>query len=160
MVAPTGQLGKAAVNLKNLLAESSTFQTAVGAGDAAAAKALIFIGEYFPDPGDGITRPFALISRNDDRSESIGSSGFGFSGILVLSFEREISAQYQDDDQADNAEIEFLNFIDSCVEDCQGLSNQPGYLLTRDWDVGDLFRIDGEHIFGIKINVAWGLVTS
>ena len=156
-VTATGEMGLAATNLRDLLSMSSTFQTAVGAGDAETAKDSIFISEYFPDDA-AFVRPFGLIVRSGDRSESIGSTGFGSGGELELWFERAIHANYQADDQAENAELEFLNFVDGCIADCQALSGQSGYLLTRSWDPDEPFRIQDEHIFGIKIRVGWGLV--
>ena len=57
-VTATGQFGKAACNLRDLIAGSAAFQVAVGAGDAESAKAYIHIAEYKPADAE-FDRPYA-----------------------------------------------------------------------------------------------------
>ena len=154
-VSATGQWGLAVENLKALLSESTTFQTACGVGDADGAKARIHVANYV---GEGsYSRPFAVITRSDESSSSSGVGAYGFGGILKVWFERAIPGAYDDEGQEGNAEQEFYNILDGIIDDCQALSGTAGYILTRTWSVGELYRIDKDEVYGIMIDVAWGL---
>lgn len=157
-VSPTGAMGKAAANLRTLVSNSSTFRTATAAGDAAAALAFIHLAAY--EPESSFTRPFAVICRQVDESPVVGSGGWLGNGVLELWLEKGISEAYRADDEADNAELEFLNFVDGVIADCQALSGGAGeYLVTRTWRIDDGPALIGDDgVYMIKIAVEWGLV--
>jgi len=164
-VTPTGEMGKAMVNLKNLLAESGTFQTAIGAtGSPAekitAAKLRIHLTAYDRPTETDFTRPFALICKTgNDTNEKIATNASLVSGDMELRFDKNISEGYKDD--PGNAELEFLNFIDAVIAEMETLSNQPGYLaITAINIIEGPTQIENEagiYIQSIRLSVDWGL---
>ena len=165
-VTPTGSFGLAAYYLRDMLAESSTFWTAIGATGTDAEKKVqalskIHVADYWPD--DGFDRPFAVISRSgDDNSDLIAMTSYNEGGTLVLFLEKELPAEYDDQGFEDDAELNFLEFVDGVISDCQAKSGTAGYLFTRAWRIDDgPARIDNiendEHVYTIKIAVAWGI---
>jgi len=167
-ITASGDSGTAMNALADMIASSSTFQTAVGAaGDAATRKAFaltrIKIAEYPHDDEEtgGFARPFALIvTPGGDAANFSSTDSFNIGGELEVWFEQEIPEAYQATGQEANAEMNFKNFVDGVVADCRELSSQPGYLITRSWTrpMGP-GRIDDEQIevYAEKINVSWGL---
>jgi len=152
-LAASGNIGKAVEALQNLLANSSTFKTATSSATSAAAKAHIYISEYHPDT---FVRPFAVILLNGLSCDMVAAQSYSASGTMTLYLERAISEAYKS--SPGEAEIEFLNFLDGIISDCQGLSGTPGYLLTRSWTIAESAqRIDDENIYYCKIDLAWGL---
>ncbi|AQT69965.1 hypothetical protein STSP2_03165 [Anaerohalosphaera lusitana] len=137
-VTATGAFGKAAAALRDMIAASSTFQNDIGAVGTdeekqAQAKQYIHIALY--DPDTEFERPFVLISPTDsDRSELYAEAAYAGSGQLKVEFERSIPTAYQAAEQTANAELDFHNFVDGVIDDCQKLSSEPGYLLTREWN--------------------------
>ncbi len=161
-VVPTGAMGKAMVNLRNLVAESTTFQDAVGATGSSAekiafAKTRVYLADYIPD--DDFEHPYAVIcSTGDDNSEMVGVAAFGDGGSLELWLYDDIPAGYQADDQASNAEMNFKNFAGGVVADCQELSGLPGYLLASKWRTAEgPARTENDDMYGVKLQVSWGL---
>ena len=164
-VTPTGEMGKAMVNLKNLLAESATFQEAIGATGTpaekiAAAKLRIHLTAYDRPAGADFTRPFALICKTgNDTNEKVATNTSLVGGDMELRFDKNISEAYKDD--PGNAELEFLNFIDFVIADMQNLGNQPGYLAIGAIDIIEgPTQIENEtdvYIYSIRLSVVWGL---
>jgi len=161
-VTPTGEFGLAVYNLRSLLAESSTFWTEISATGTDAEKKIqaltkIHVAEYWPD--DAFERPFMVISRaGDDGSESIAATAYGASGTLHFTFERTIPAEFQDQSDSPDAELNFLEIVDGIMSDCQALSGSAGYLLTRSWRIADgPSKIENTNIYWVEIAVAWGL---
>lgn len=155
-VAATGNIGKAAEALQNLLANTTIFKTETESATAAAAKAHIYIGEY--TPASAFTRPFAVILQNGIQSEMITAQGFQNSGTMALYLEREIPTDYQDD--ATEAEMDFINYVDAVMLQCQALSATAGYLLTRSWQIAEgATRIENENTYFVIFHVTWGLAS-
>ncbi len=170
-VTPAGETGKAMAALKDMIAESTTFQDAIGAvGDAAAKKlwalSRIPLAEYPSDEDfeseGGFERPFALIvTPGGDLDSAISDGSFGHGGELEIWLEQTIGEAYQADGQEHNAEMYFKNFVDGVVTDCQALSAKAGYLITSRWLRPDgPGRIDVKNIkaYAEKISVSWGLL--
>ena len=160
---PTGERGKAKENLRNLLAESTAFQVAIGATGTptqkiAAAKLRLHRTAYVPEEDPGFERPFGLLcSMGNDKSEKRG--GFLMGGDIELRLEKDIPAEYKDDPE--NAEIDFENFYEGVMLDAMNLSGQPGYFAINSWDVIEgpaQVEIDeGKFVGVIRILVNWGI---
>lgn len=170
-VTPSGPSGKAMNALKDMLAESSTFQTAIGAtGDAAAKKmwalSRIKIAEYDYDDDHsdegGFERPFALITTPGGDSFMADSvDSFNAGGELELWIEQAIPAAYQAAGQEHNAENYFKNFVDGCLTDCMALSPQAGYLIVNRFNRPEgPGRIDVKNVkaYAERVTVSWGLL--
>ena len=165
MVEPTGNRGKAKLNLLNLLAESATLQTDIGAAGSdeqklATAKQHIHRTAYLPDGLTGFEYPFILImSTQNDKSDNFAQGQFGYSGGLELRIERKVPANLKD--EPENAEIDFENFYEGVMDDAMAKSTQPGYFAINNWDVIEgpaQYEMDkGEFICGVRILVNWGL---
>lgn len=162
-VIPTGPAAVAMNALKNMLAETAAFQDAVGAAGTDEQKkqialSYVHLADYKPTDSD-FDRPFALICRtSSDRSEMLASNQYYSNGDLEIWFEQEIPEGYRSDDKADQAELYFSNFVGAVVSQAQALSTQPGYLLTRSWNVSDgPARYEDDQVYIIKITVSYGL---
>jgi len=161
-VTPTGQIGKAMVNLRNLVAESAAFQDAIGAEGTpeekiAAAKLRLHLTAY---EAEEYVRPFGLIvNTGNNTDEGIASGEFAAGGDLELRFEDDITEEYKDD--AMNAELDFLNFAEAVIADCRQLSSQPGYFAINNIDVIEgpqQYETEADvYVYGIRYNVNWGL---
>ena len=167
-VTPTSPMALTIDALRTLIASSATFQAAVGATGMpaeklAAARQRVHVSEYKPGDDNSFERPYALIVRTGaEHSEAEGTGYFNDSGTLDVLFEREIPEAYTDADQTDNAELDFSNFIDTVIAECQALSSQAGYLITRSWRTADGPWRDKEdggdtEYYGIYKSVEWGL---
>jgi hypothetical protein len=166
-VNPTGERGKAKLNLVNLLAESATFQTAIGATGTsaekiAAAKLRLHRAAYAPDEITGFVRPFGLIcSVDQDEADSIAIQEFAVGGEMELRFERDINSQHINDPQM--SETDFENFYEAVLADAMTLSAQPGYFVINNWKIieGPARFQDGESsqkwVYGVRILISWGL---
>lgn len=171
-VMPAGETGIAMAALQNMVAESVSFQTAIGAAGDAATKKLWALSrtrlveypnnEAFESEG-GFARPFALITApGGDRGQSIAEGSFGYNGELELWIEQMVPVAYQAAAQEANAEMYFKNFVDAVLCDIKALSSQPGYLMisrfTRPDGPGMVdTKIDGVVAFGEVISISWGL---
>ena len=162
-VTPTSGAAKSSDALRTLIANSATFQTAVGADDAAEAAAAIHIAAYTPDdPDDGWSRPFALIHRSTGgTARAVRTCAATAGGELKVLFEKEISEAYRDDDQADNAQLEMENFVGDVIDECLALAASPGYLFVREMDITDApYRYASnelKHVMACCISVRYGL---
>ena len=165
MTEPTGNRGKAKLNLLNLLAESATLQADIGAAGSAeqklaAAKRHIHRTAYLPDGLTGFELPFVLImSTQNDKSDNFAQGEFGYAGGLELRIERKIPALHKDDPE--NAEIDFENFYEGIMDDAMAKSTQPGYFAINSWDIIDgpaQYETDeGVFISDVRIMINWGL---
>ncbi len=160
-VDPTGQRGKAKRALRDLLAESTTFQDAIGATGTpeekiAAAKLRLHRTAYTPS-GD-FERPFGLLtSTGNDKNESNAVYQFAVGGDIELRLERDIPQQYRPDSKCENAEVDFENFYEGVMADAMALSVNPGCLAINSWDIIEgPFRYE-DPIYGIRILVNWGM---
>jgi len=161
-VEPTGNRVKAKSNLRDVIAESATFQTAVGAtGEAeekiAAAKLRIHRTAYAPVDFE---RPFALIcSVGNDKSENDAVSQFTYCGDIELRFEKDIDEDYTA--QPENAEVEFENFYETVMDEVMALSIQPGYFAINSWDIIEgptQYEIaEGVFVYGVRLLINWGI---
>lgn len=150
------------VNLQNLVAESTTFQNAIGAEGTpeekiAAAKLRLHLTAY---EAEAYTRPFGLIvNTGAGTDEGVATGEFAGGGDMELRLEASIDEQYKDDPM--NAELDFLNFVEGVIADCKRLSSQPGYLAINNIDVIEgPQQIEGEagvYVYGIRLSVNWGL---
>lgn len=162
-VEPTGERGKAKENLRDLLAESTTFQSAIGATGTpeekkAAAKERLHKTAYIPDEDPGFERPFGLLcSVGNDHNEKRG--GFLMGGDIELRLEKDISAEYTDGPA--NAETDFENFYEGVMLEAMNLSAQPGYFAINSWDIIEgpsQIEIDeGKFVSAIRILINWGI---
>jgi len=165
---PVGETGKAMCALRDLIAESETLWTelALTGTDAEkidAAKDSIYLTSYEP-AGGTFVRPFVMITKSESCvADSIGtgsSISYCHKGELELRFEREIPAEHQDN--SEEAEIDFLNYVESVMADCEALSGAPGYFMISGWDVIEgPYQFDPDRsekfVYGIRIRVRWGL---
>lgn len=164
-VEPSGAMGKAKINLRNLVAESETFQNAIGAAGTteekiAQAKERIHLTAY---ASETLARPFALIVHTgNDKNEATSTSqsaDFTAGGDLELRLERDIPQQYKD--QLANGEMFFENFVEGVKDDCFALTGLPGYFVMNSWDTIDgpaQYEIEeGVFVSGVRILINWGL---
>lgn len=83
--------------LKSLLSQSATFQSVVGAANAAAA--LAFIHKHYAEPSDPLPR--AIVGWPDDVTlTKATSSNFRMNGSPFLMFEFKVPAMHQGDREA------------------------------------------------------------
>ena len=163
-VAPTGPRGKAKLNLRDLLAESATFQTAIGATGTteekiAAAKLRLHRTAYEPTAG-AYTRPFGLIvSVGNDTAENDSVDQFAIGGDIEVRFERAIAAGHVADPEA--AETDFENFYEGVMDDAMTLSIQSGKFAINSWQViegPEQIEIEsGAFICTVRLLINWGL---
>ena len=134
-VTPTGLKGKLLDNLRTLVAASSTFQTWVGAEDAAAAKAHIYLVGVDP-AGEGESlaskRPMAVVRHKvpaDVEAEAVAGGArqhFTHRGALELLFEDTVATAQQSDHG--DAELAFANHVDGVLSDMKALAGSGTYL--------------------------------
>jgi len=161
-VIPTGQFGKVMVNLRNLIAEGTTFQDAIEAEGTteekiAAAKERLHLTAY---EAEAYERPFGLIvNTGNNTDEGVATDEFLAGGDMELRLEAEIKEQYKDEPK--NAELDFLNFVEGVVADIKQLSCRPGYLAINNIDVIEgpqQYETEGGvYVYGIRLLVNWGL---
>lgn len=122
--APTGTESKLLDNLRTLVANSSSFQTWVGAENATVAKASVTIEESAP----GSNRPFAIVGFDSppEREASAGGTRnyFELRTTLWLAFEAAIS----DTDSPEDSLYEFTNTVGAIIGEMELLAGTGGYL--------------------------------
>ena len=164
-VAATGSQSKALENLRAMVAASSSFQTLVGAADADAAKAHVYLTAV-ADPVAS-KRPFALVRQvleGGFRYDSLGldtSYGYRESGSLDLIFAVDTPAAYQANEG--NAQTYMLNTVEAIIEDLMALSGYT-HLLIRGltMDIGPIHSHRAEDAsegdyWLLRCLVDWGL---
>ena len=159
---PTGAVGIAVGKLREMFAESATFQSDIGAvGDAAAKKAFalqyVHSAEYKPS---SFTYPAIVICRYGNDSQRIsGRMATIPNGMLKVIVNRQIPAGLRASSQ--NADIELDNFLSTVITEVLEKSMSAGYLLLRSIDVDDgPYRFEdavkGE-VAGADLRVEYGL---
>ncbi|MBN1126925.1 MAG: hypothetical protein JXA82_18125 [Sedimentisphaerales bacterium] len=161
-VDPTGPVAIAMKALSEMLAESLTFQEAIGAtgtDEEKKAYALGFIHLANYEPDDNWVRPCILICRpGSEQSHLIAGGTFQSRGELEVWIEQDIPAVFQDVIYANDAEMYFSNFYEAVASEAKTLSAKPGYLITRSWNVTDgPARFRDEPVYIVKLTVAYGL---
>lgn len=163
-VAATTARGKVKEALKTLVSESSTFQTAVGAENAAAALASIHIG-CIDDPSTEAAYALIVNSGNDkndaDSTNAGGSRQFLKGGDVELWLYRPIAEDYQD--EHGDALIDFENFYEAVLDEIMELAGTPGYLVINNWSLIDQpARNEPESkekdMYQARIMISWGLI--
>lgn len=124
-VTPNGILSEPLDVLADMISESATFQTFVGAGSAAIAKQRVYISGRLAAGTDAFERPFALISPNDF---SIELNSFG-TGTLDVLFEADVSSENQS--SFADATFEFLNDFGNILDELMASSYTGGNLLIQ-----------------------------
>lgn len=163
-LAPSGPLSLPLKNLQTLVSNSSTFQTWVGAADAATAAARIYlVGE----DKSATTRPFAVVHHLDpaefNREAQAGGAVQCFveSGAVGLIFEDDVGAAYAAD-HAD-AEMEFTNIVGAVISEMEDLAGSGAYLNVTRFGVItgparsalDEAESEGDY-YGIQFRVEYG----
>jgi len=130
----------------------------VSLDDLTLVKIPVFIGEC--NPGDGTDLPdcFCVIETPAYTSRHGGTGWFNTGGTFDVIFDRLIPAAYRDAGREPDAIMEFHNYLDAVIGECQALSEQAGYLLTRSWDIAQgPQRIEKENRMFAVVKVSWGL---
>lgn len=166
-------------SLKEMLARSAAFQTAVGASGSsaekiAAAKEKIFLSAYV---SDSIQRPFALISKNStDQISAIGggeTQQYNGNGEMEVQFERSVPDEFLielesggygdiDPEKTGLAEDDFEQFYGACINEINALAGTEGYLFIRGWKLIEgpaVYQSSGnqKNIYYVKMLCKWGL---
>lgn len=126
-VTPTGILSLPLGHLRTLIANSSNFQTWVGAANATEAESSIYLVNINEDE---IARPFALIDWGENFNSTMLANGpggfFQDRGELRLLFEDDVAAENQD--SYEDSKLKFLNDIGGVLADMRDLSASDEYL--------------------------------
>ncbi len=178
-VSPTGVLSKPIDLLEDLIAESATFQTWVGAASAAAAKTSIHLLQL-PDPADSDgyslvesqgKRPFCLLGfpvgapNRFNRIADGATLTFAERGTLLMAFENNIEP-IEDPDTLDDRLFTFLNNIGGIFADIlakAGTSDgSKAFLWVSAVEIIEFFRADRDELsthgdyFWLSASVDWG----
>lgn len=124
-MASTGSYSLPLENLRILVANSSTFQTWVGAIDATAALARIY---KIAKAEAGLVRPFCMVDHESTSKTKIAEPNtFEPSGALRLFFE-----DVPDDSDASNEAIieAFTNEVGGIIDDMEALAGTDGFLMA------------------------------
>ncbi len=165
-ITPTGNRGKAMLNLRDLVAATSSFQEWAGAEDSEEAKGNLHVTAYEPPMDEQenpqFVRPFGLVCRTEnDKDENIAVGENTVGGDLELRFEDDIPAEYKDNPE--NAELEFLNRVEAVLAEMWQLSRQPGYFAMNSVDcIEGPTQIEygsGKYNNAIRLQVNWGLTS-
>lgn len=161
--------------LREMLARSAVFQTAIGAAGTdeekiTAAKEKIFLSAV---RGDSIVRPCAIIYKNKgDRLKAIGggeSQQFIQNGNLEIQFEKTIPDDFLNDNETDieagqegNAEDDFEEFYQGCIAEINALAGSEGYLFIRGWELLEgpsIFQSSGNQklVYFVRMRCNWGI---
>lgn len=119
-VTPTSSLALAIDGLRQLVAESATFRTRVGAANQAEALEKVFVSDVEVSEEEGLIvglRPFAIVFVIDSRYRHLGAGpqhqAGGAIGLLLTD-----NAQFTGpDDAPEDSEIDFWNFAGGAVDD-------------------------------------------
>lgn len=127
-MAATGILSAPLDALADLVAASATFQTWVGAANAAAAKPRVYRSARDGSGGSGYTRPFALAVLPAEFGVMLTHGSFA-SGAMDVLFEADIASG--DLDSHEDAGYEFANKIGAIIDEMMAASYGGGYLFVR-----------------------------
>ena len=124
-VTPSGPLSLPLDNLRTLLANCPSFQTWVGAADAAEALAAISLVAV-----ETVERPLAIVMQAPGRGwasrQNAGGAAnwFSQSGTLLILFEDDVEAEAIEPD----AELTFTNLVGAIISEMQDLAGSGGHL--------------------------------
>ena len=126
--------------LRNLVAASSTFQTWVGAEDAAAAKASIYLVSV-PEVSEedywttlASAQPYCILDTGDGYGlHKTAENCFRVDGDMVLAFCDAVASENADDPEA--AQKAFMLQVGNTIDDMAALAGTPGYLVVADFDI-------------------------
>ncbi len=157
----SGPLSLPMEHLKTLLSNSATFQSWVGAADAAEALASIYMVRVDEET---FTRPLAVIDIGEKYYSNIRSGGganfFQKRGELLLMFEADVV----EGSTSEEAVLNFLDNVGGCLADMEELSGTPEFLSLHEieFDEAPTRSIDDEEppegdFYRVKFIVTWGL---
>lgn len=160
-VTPDNWMSIPAEKLKQMIAASAEFQTATGAANQAEALAFVHLVDYTPEEAD-FTRPFAIVSRNEDDQLNSSGNAMSAAGVLAIIVENDIATEYLPADKAAEAEAAFTNYLGALTREIQDLSYQAGQLIIRNISIATgPTRIesngDEPDVYSAEIHVAYGL---
>lgn len=162
-------------SLREMLARSGTFQTAIDATGTSsqkieAAKNKIYLTAYISEE---MGKPFAAIFKDETDNINAISGGesqeFVGNGSLEVRFEKEVPAALIDSDtneiiagQEGSAEQDFEEFYGGCVADINSQAGTEGYLFIRRWKLveGPSLYESSEtqkNIYAVRLVCEWGL---
>ena len=161
MVEPLNSFSKPMDLLRTMVANSTSFQTWVGAVDATAAKAFIHLIRTNPTP----TWPLAVIDFGDEygRLRESGGSNQVFTqlGSMLLMFEMKVTPFNTDNWQ--DAGLALTNQVGLILDDIQAQAGQPDMLAIKSWELKKLGRTDederqstGNDLYTIVFEIDWG----
>jgi hypothetical protein len=146
--------------LRHTLANSATFQSVVGAEDADEAKAKIL---YFwaDDEDEAQQQPRAIVRGvNEDEAAKVSTTGYEFTGPMVVVFEFPIPEAYLDNHQ--DAGLDFLNKLGAIRGEMIALSRTSPHLYLDFQTIGliahgegDEKHHNGDRYWGGEFLVRW-----
>ena len=158
MVEPLNMLSKPLGLLRDMIANSATFQSWVGAIDATTAKPFI----HFIRPPNTFTRPLALIDFGKEYNrQRTANDKFEPSGDIDLTFEEDITPANTDNWQ--DAAFTFTNQIGKIIEEIEAVQGVNPFLSIRAIEKRELMRSfeDEDDTLGdfylAKFEVNWGV---
>lgn len=159
-VAPEGNLSLPLHYLKETIAASARFQSIVGALDANEAKASII--KFWADESKAAHAMPRCVVRNLNEDEAVRSttSGWNFTGPLMMYFEFPIPAEHQDDHE--DAGTWFANQVGVIRQEMRNaaVANPDQYLNIQKIELVDLGEgkpdeNEGTPWWGAEFHVHW-----
>jgi hypothetical protein len=138
---PVGCISLAEQYLRQTLAASETFRSAVGAGNPAAALAHIYTDDLPPPAGGAATysrsdletlRPFAVVWTEEQdglrrQADAVSDArNYGGSGRLAVLFEQDVPSQVVNDPP--EASRRFKNTLGLIIDEMLAVAGTPDYL--------------------------------
>jgi hypothetical protein len=140
----SGFLSKSIDALKTLVAASSTFQTWVGAEDAAAAAAYVHLFTV----GESAVRPCAVVLRGENQDVSFRRGRAN--GTLAVRF---LGEDAPDDWETDSSDcVTFEDTIGAIVAEMEALEGTDGHLIVRDIAKAAGPAVTDEDEVGVRID--------
>lgn len=155
---PSGIMSLPLAHLQTLIAASATFQSWVGAADAAAAKNSIHLINV---PDTVLTRPFALIGFGEKwKAQKTAEFFHDKRGELFLVFEADVA----EIDQASEADavFAFMNQVGAVISHMLSMAGNNGYLNVIEAEMlAPPVRITSEDnefedYYTVEFTVVWG----
>ena len=158
-VTPTGSYGKALSNVRDLIANTTAFQTWTGTANAGAAAARVHLCAASPTA----TRPFAVVRWGG--LLSMRKVAYGFyqdGGVVNVHFEAAHGEDAQDNPLGmSDAEITFCNDVQGIVDGMVVLAANGTYMMPDEislTDVGhsDTSQGESDAYWLAFVDVTWG----
>ncbi len=159
-VTPTTQLASSTVYLRSMLADTTAFQTLVGAVDADDAKNSIWIGRS-PDVQDASNLPRAILRRRP--APEIFPNIAGANGQIVLYLDLEIPEAYRAVEKTGDAIVDYENKTGLIMEQLETGSFPSGQrvsiIQTMADEIGKIAEkeVNGLHVMGGTFLVYYAL---